>query len=109
MKVVPKDWGTQLWLNDNEQLMVMRAGTQTSLHYHAYHTTELSVLSGEVVVEYPDWHVRAERLNLSSEFAASTTIKPYEEHRVCATVDTIVYEKYVIDIPFPEDDIERLG
>lgn len=102
IKVVQKDWGTQVWLNDYELLLVMRAGTGTSFHIHKYHRTYLKVLQGSIDV-----------VNVGNSIDAcddNIVVDVGVMHQIYAKTNCVVYEKYVLkEIPRPEQDIERLS
>lgn len=99
MKVIEKDWGKQIWLNDYELLMVMKAGGTTSMHKHLHHDTHMRPLSGLMwcksggMARYPAPH---------------QPIKAGIEHQIVAETDCVLYERYIPVGPEPEQDIERL-
>ena len=106
IKVVQKDWGTQIWLNDYEMLMVMHAGGETSVHKHKYHDSELWALSGNASVG------TAYGYALPLLVGDVIPIAVEDTHRVYANTPSVIYERY---IPVagtsvkPCDDIERLS
>jgi len=104
IKVVQKDWGTQVWLNDYEMLMVMHAGGETSMHKHHYHDSELWLMSGNASVRIGCGYSVPLVVDDAIPIAVENT------HQVRANIPSIIYERY---IPVagtsvkPCDDIER--
>lgn len=103
MKVIQKDWGTQIWLNDYELLMVMKAGGETSMHCHRCHTSEIVALSGEASVVIPS----DSTYDIGSRHW-SVEIDYNEVHQIVAVTDCVLRERYTPTGTMPEQDIERL-
>lgn len=99
-KVVQKSWGQQVWLDDYNLLLVMRAGGQTSMHKHKHHSHELQPLSGKAELQ-----VSSERILLAYD---PVMVDSGELHQITAIEDCVIYEQYIPDSMLPEDDIERL-
>ncbi len=109
MDVVNKPWGTQVW-QGYELIMIMRAGTRTSIHKHNHYDTYLECLSGECFVAKFSSDLQLEdeaQLTLNDHIRLPAGLL----HEVHAATDVVIREIYRgLEFTFkePVDDIERV-
>lgn len=110
MDVVNKPWGTQVW-QGHELIMIMRAGTRTSIHKHNHHETHLECVSGECwVTRFSDDLACQQDIELTT--GDWIEVPSAVLHEIQATTDTVIRERYMSTTegsPPPHVDIERVS
>lgn len=108
VKVVPKPWGREVWLELNDKYCYKRlyvnAGHRTSLQYHHKKKETNYIISGEAIVQLGD-EVRTMK---ADDFF---TVEPGVLHRITAVTDIVLQETStpeVDDVVRVEDDTNRI-
>jgi len=107
VKIVPKPWGREVWLELNDKYCYKRLhinqGYRTSLQYHNQKLETNYIISGEAIVELG---------GVTSNMSAGDffTVQPGVLHRITAVTDIILQEvstPEVDDVVRVEDDAGR--
>lgn len=107
VKIVPKPWGREVWLELNDKYcykrLYLNKGYRTSRQYHNQKLETNYIVSGEAIVE------------LDGEISSMTagdffTVQPGVIHRITAMTDVVLQEvstPEVDDVVRVEDDHDR--
>jgi len=96
MKFVPKGWGWELWIENNEKYcgkkLFFLKEKKLSFHYHLLKTETFWLESGELLVEYgyDDDITKAEKIILKpgDRFHVPIGLR----HRMTGLLDTVMFE-----------------
>jgi len=93
MKVVPKSWGEEHWIHNDEKYcgkkLILKAGKSSSLHFHVKKYETLYVESGQVKMEIVRDAVRETIVMNPGDFLEVT---PGLVHRFEGVVDSEIME-----------------
>ena len=108
VKVVPKPWGREVWLELNDKYCYKRlyvnAGHRTSLQFHRQKKETNYIISGEAIVQLGD----VVHTMWADDFF---TVEPGVLHRITAVTDIVLQEvstPEVDDVVRVEDDTNRV-
>ncbi len=89
MKVVPKIWGEEHWIANNEKYcgkkLILKKGYRSSLHHHKIKEETFYVQNGKVLMEIEDKKWIMQRGDIQH-------IKPRELHRFTGLEDSEIFE-----------------
>jgi len=104
IKIVPKVWGQEIWLVNNEsyccKLLEIAEGAQGSYHYHKEKKETFWCIEGEVLLIVED-----KKYDLH-QMASPKTIMPGEKHSIYGFADSVIIE---VSTPHSEEDVVRLS
>lgn len=96
MKFVPKGWGHELWIDNNEEycgkLLRMAAGKKLSWHYHVKKRETFYVQSGQVVVYYGETDDLSKAARKTLHAGDNFHVPRGLRHRLEAVEDSDIFE-----------------
>lgn len=94
MKYVPKPWGWELWIANNElycgKKLFIKQGHWLSFHHHEQKDEVLFLESGDVLFSYGDDEKTLSTINLKPGFAFR--VRQQLKHQIIARQDSLIYE-----------------
>ena len=105
LKEVPKVWGREIWLVNNEKycskLLYVNKGASGSYHYHKNKQETFYGIAGIVWLTVEDEHF------LLHPFASPITVMPYEKHSIAGLLkeNSIILE---VSTPHSDEDVVRI-
>ena len=122
MKRVPKDWGWELWIVNNDlycgKILFLKAGHWCSHHYHRVKDEVLYVNEGAIVMAsdtLPGSQLRYDLMTVGTGWH----VVPNTPHQMYAIADTYIYEfsthhedsdsyRLSRDLQIPKEELQKL-